>query len=283
MWTEFWHELRNNRGKILGWGLTLALLGGYLLSFYETISDQQEQLQQLIDMYPPELMAFFGGVDDMFTPAGFLHLEFFSYMPIVLGILAVLAGSGLFAADEEKGTLNLVLAHPISRTRLFWGRLLALVGVIVVILGVIWLAFVIANGSTEAMDFGAGELLLPMLTLLAVLLLFGTLGVLLSMFLPSRGLAAMMTGVLLVASFFITSLEQIDDRLEPFADLSPLTYYQGGRALEGFNGAWFAGLMIAALVFALLAWWRFERKDIRVAGEGGWALPWFGRRSRPAS
>ena len=280
MWTEFWHELRNNRGKILGWGLTLALLGGYLLSFYDTMADQQEELQALMEMYPPEVMAFFGGVDDMFTPSGWLHLEFFSYMPIVLGILAVLAGSGLFAADEEKGTLNLVLAHPISRARLFWGRLLAFGGVTLIILGLIWLAFVIAGRASQAMRFSAGELLLPMLTLLAVLLLFGTLGVLLSMFLPSRGLAAMMTGVLLVASFFITSLAQIDDRLEPFADLSPLTYYQGGRALEGFNGAWFAGLMIAALVFALLAWWRFERKDIRVAGEGGWVLPWSGRRSR---
>jgi hypothetical protein len=99
------------------------------------------------------------------------------------------------------------------------------------------------------------------------------------MLLLSRGLAAMVPGVLLVASFFITSLAQIDPDLEVLADFSPLTYYQGGRALEGFNGTWFAALMIASLVFALLAWWRMERKDIRVAGEGGWRWPWV---SRPA-
>jgi hypothetical protein len=28
-----------------------------------------------------------------------------------------------------------------------------------------------------------------------------------------------------------------------------------------------------SLVFVLLAWWRFERRDIRVGGEGGWNLP----------
>jgi hypothetical protein len=27
------------------------------------------------------------------------------------------------------------------------------------------------------------------------------------------------------------------------------------------------------LLFALLAWWRFERREIRVGGEGGWSLP----------
>ncbi len=33
--------------------------------------------------------------------------------------------------------------------------------------------------------------------------------------------------------------------------------------------------MAVAGVFALLAWWRFERRDIRVGGEGGWRLPRF--------
>jgi ABC-2 type transport system permease protein len=279
MWTEFWHELMNNRGKVLGWGLTLALLAGYLVSFYTTIADQQAELQKLIESYPPALMAFFGGTFDLFTPAGFLHIEFFSYMPIVLGIFALLAGSGLFAGDEEKGTLNLILSYPISRTRLFWGRLLAMVGVTLIILGVIWVGFGIGVSMTPEIGFGWGDLLLPMLSMLSVLLLFEMLGVALSMVLPSRGLAAMVSGVLLVASFFITSLAQIDPDLEVLADFSPLTYYQGGRALEGFNGTWFAALMIASLVFALLAWWRMERKDIRVAGEGGWRWPWV---SRPA-
>jgi hypothetical protein len=27
------------------------------------------------------------------------------------------------------------------------------------------------------------------------------------------------------------------------------------------------------VVFAALAWWCFQRRDIRVGGEGGWQLP----------
>jgi hypothetical protein len=30
-----------------------------------------------------------------------------------------------------------------------------------------------------------------------------------------------------------------------------------------------------ALLFALLAWWRFERRDVRVAGEGNWGFMGF--------
>src|SRR3990172_1720480 len=123
----FFNALTRMRGQILGWGLSLGLLGFYLMPFYDTLAEQQDTLKQLLASYPPELMAFFGDTTVMFTPEGYLGFEFFSYMPLVLGIFAVLAGSGLLRADEENGTLDLILAHPVSRTALFTGRLLALV------------------------------------------------------------------------------------------------------------------------------------------------------------
>jgi hypothetical protein len=47
--------------------------------------------------------------------------------------------------------------------------------------------------------------------------------------------------------------------------------------MDDFNAAWVIGLSAVALLFALLAWWRFERRDIRVGGEGAWQRP--GRRA----
>jgi len=34
------------------------------------------------------------------------------------------------------------------------------------------------------------------------------------------------------------------------------------------------------MVLALLAWWRFERREIRVGGESGWRLPKLAIRGR---
>jgi ABC-2 type transport system permease protein len=113
-------------------------------------------------------------------------------------------------------------------------------------------------------------MVLPYLSLLAVLLFFGALALLLSMVLPSRRVAAMGAGVVLLVSFFLTTLARIDQNLESVASLSPLAYYQSGEAILGLNGAWFGGLLTAAGLLAALAWWRFERRDIRVVGEGTW-------------
>jgi len=278
MWHLFRHSVNRFRGQILGWGTTLGILSAYLLSFYDTLVAQRAQLEQLLASYPPELMAFFGDIGSMFTPQGYLTLEFFSYMPLILGVFAILAGSGLLTGDEESGVLDLLLAHPVRRSTMFLARLLSLLGATTAILGLTWLGFVIGLNWT-ALDLSWGELALPFASLGAVLLVFAAFSILMSLLLPSRRMAAMAGGIVVVGSFFLTSLSRIDENLEAAARLSPLNYYQSGDAILGLNWEWLAGLTGVSLLMLLLAWWRFERRDIRVGGEGSWGLPRLGRRA----
>jgi ABC-2 type transport system permease protein len=279
MMTVFRYALARSRGQIIGWGMAVFLLGLLLVPFYDTLVDQQDQLLDLLSAYPPELMAFFGDMQTAFTPAGYLNLEMFSYMPLILGVFALLAGSGLVVSDEENGTLDLLLAHPVSRSAMFAGRLLAFVVATLCILAIGWLGLVIPMGSSQYLDLSLLEAALPFLSLFSVLMLFGSLGMVLSVSLPSRRLAAMLSGFVLAASFFITSLARVIADLETAADFSPLSYYQGGEAIDGLNAGWLVGLLAISAVFMALAWWRFQRRDIRVAGEGGWRLPWRRRRA----
>ncbi|MGD1995986.1 MAG: ABC transporter permease subunit [Anaerolineae bacterium] len=272
MITVFRYTLRRFRGQILGWGIALALLGLLLISMWDSLAAEQEQFAELLEIYPSEIAAFMGDISSMVTPEGWVSIEFFSYMPLILGIFGVMAGSGLLVSHEESGTLDLILAYPVSRTALFIGRLLAFIAATVAILVIAWLGLVVPM-NWSSMDIGWGRMWLPLLSLLAELLLFGTLALFLSMLLPSRRLAATTAGLLLVASFFITGLAKINEDLEPVARLSPLNYHQTQDAFQGLNGTWFTGLLAAAVVFAALAWWRFRRRDIRVGGEGGWRLP----------
>jgi hypothetical protein len=130
------------------------------------------------------------------------------------------------------------------------------------------------------------EMAQPFFSLLGVLLFVGVLAFLLSLLLPSRRMAAMTTGLLLIGNFFLVGLARIDASLEPIAKVSPLYHYQGGEAINGLNVTWVIGLLAGAALFAILAWWRFQQRDIRVGGEGGWQRPtlsslsrWLPRRS----
>lgn len=268
MMTEFKHTLRRSRLAIMGWSAGLALYSLILVNIFDPISEI-EGLEALLQAYPPELMAFFGDVSRSFTPVGYLDTWFFSYITIIMGIFAVFSGANLLAGDEEKGILDLVLAHPISRGVLFWARLLAFVAGTIFILLVVWLSWAIPSGGTQ-LNLTWIELLRPYLPLFAVLFLFGTLALLLSMLLPAARLAAVIAGALLVANFMLMGLAHLNENFVAPAKLTPLYYFQGGDAALGLDWRAFLGLLLASLIFAVVAWLLFQRRDIRVSGERGW-------------
>jgi ABC-2 type transport system permease protein len=271
MFAEFKHTLRRKRGQIIGWGIGLALYALMMVSLFDSLAGI-EGFEEMIASYPPELMAFFGDMVAISTPKGYLDVYYFSYMTVIVGVFAASAGAGLLVSDEEKGILDLVMAHPISRSALYWGRVAGFVAATAGILLVAWLSWVLPAQGT-GMDLTWIEFLRPFLPLFAQLLLWGMLALLLSLLLPSARMAGMLTGGLLIGNYLLFGLSNINEDLKTVMEYTPLHYYQGGRAIDGLEWGWIAGIAAVALVLALLAWWRFLQRDIRVGGEGGWTLP----------
>ncbi|MBM4430786.1 MAG: hypothetical protein FJ026_10645, partial [Chloroflexi bacterium] len=125
LWTTCRYTFQRLRGQILGWGLGIGALGLIVVPFYGVWVGRQAEFVKMLEAYPPEFLAFFGGdATTVMTPEGFLGMYAFSMLPLFAGIFAVIAGSGLLVADEEHGRLDLILAHPVGRAVFFAGRLL---------------------------------------------------------------------------------------------------------------------------------------------------------------
>lgn len=276
MWAEFLYHLGRLRGRIIGWSIGLALYGLLMARFYDSMREMGPQLDAVLASYPEEMLAFFGDFQALSTPGGYMDVYFFSYMTMIVGIFAASAGAGMVAGDEERGVLDLVLAHPISRSALFWARLLAIVVALALVMLAGWLSWL--PGLAWGMEISALEMLLPFLPLLAVLLFVGMLALLLSLLLPSSRLATMLSAAAIVANFLLVGLANLNEDLQPVLDWTPLGYYQGGQAVNGLEWSWLLGLLGVALLFSLLAWMLFQRRDIRVGGERSWRLPRPGRR-----
>jgi ABC-type transport system involved in multi-copper enzyme maturation permease subunit len=146
--------------------------------------------------------------------------------------------------------------------------LLAHLVTLILILVITWGGFALGLVSTASFNLDQGQLIRPFVSLFAVLLVFLSLALMLSMILPTSTSANLVTNFLLIASFFITSLAQIEDRLEALNRFSPLRYYQGGRALSGLNIDHLLILLGVSLVFLLAAWLLFEKRDLRFSGTG---------------
>jgi len=271
-WTTFRYTFQWFRGQILGWGLGIAALGLLIVAFYGVFGERQGDFMKMIESYPPEFLAFFGtDANGMMSPEGYLGMYGFSFLPIIIGFFAVLAGSNLIASDEERGRLDLVIAHPVGRTAFFFGRLLAFVGAAVSILILGWLGFcVLLNGS--ALGITWGEMALPFISSLAQALIYGTLALLLSMVLPARNFASIISGLVMVVGYVLSSMASLNENLETVARLFPYTYFQGSEAFNHLNLTWLLALFGVSVIMVLLAWWRFVRRDIRLSGEGSFRL-----------
>lgn len=281
LWTTFRYTYSRLRGQILGWGLGLAIYGMMLVPMYDILAKQGDRLQQLVASYPPEFLAFFGGdASSLITPAGFLGMYAFSMMPVIIGVFAVLVGSGLIVSDEERGRLDLIIAHPVGRSAFFFGRSLAIVAAAVSIMILGWLGFSLLLGSS-GLNITMGQMVVPFLSLLVQTLVYSTLALLLSMILPSRNMAAMVTGVFVVASYFVSSLAFMDNRMEAVSKLMPYHYFQTVLSFKELNLSWMSALSGISVLMIVLAWLRFNQRDIRLSGEGSWKLGFQLKRGTP--
>ena len=278
MFTEFKHTLRRMRGAIIGWGIGLFAYGLMMVSFYSSL-EMMEGFIENLENYPPEMLAFFPNIMEIMSPQGYMDTYYFSYMTIILGIFAISACANLLVSDEEKGILDLLVSYPVTRSGFYWGRFLGFLTATAAILVISWLGWLIPAGGS-GLELSAIEMLRPFLPLFVVLVLFGALALLFSMLLPAGRLATGLAGGLLIVNFLLIGLANINPDLLPIFKLSPLYFYQGGTAIEGLDWGALLGLAAISLLFMLLAWWRFERREIRVGGEGGWKLPRLGMLGR---
>ncbi len=278
--TTLRHTYIGKKAQILGWGLGLALYGLLIVPMYDTFVAQGEQFQQMISSYPPEFLAFFGAtVNSMLTPAGFLGMYAFSMLPIIIGIFSVIAGSALILDDEERGRLDLIIAHPIGRSSFFFGRTLGILATTLTIHILGWLGFsMLLGGSSLAVSWG--QMAVPFLSLLVQTLFYIALSLMLSMLMPSRNLAAVVSGAIMVTSYFVSSLASINDSMGALAKLMPYHYFQTVLSFQELNLGWVAALLGISAIMIVIGWLRFIRRDIRLRGEGSWRLSFLSKRRK---
>ncbi len=273
------YSLKRSFSIILGWGIPLMLLGIITIPFYDLVAENEKQLRPVLDTLKPLLKSFVGGDEaaQVFTPEGFIALRYFAFLPVVMGIFGSVYGSGLLAADEERGILDFLMAHPISRSQIFWGRLLSFLLSLIMIIGFGWFGLWLGVLKAESMNFSPVKLWLPYLSVFAVTWLFACLSFALSMVMPSRSAAAMFSGIIVLAGYIITNLSKAIKGLESWALFSPITYFQS-NAMMGLKLNPLTVLFVSSVIFVAFAWKAFVNRDIRVAGDGGWKIPFLGSR-----
>jgi ABC-2 type transport system permease protein len=249
------------RGLVF-WTGGIVLLVLVTVSIYPSI-EGNDDLTEAIENYPEELLAFFGGELDLATGPGYLEGELYSLMvPLLLLVYGIGSGARAIAGEEEAGTLDLLLSHPLGRRRVLLEKLGAAVALLMALGAIVFLAVTL---SAAAFELEVGTLDVAAATLGAVLLAaaFAALAILVGAATGSRALAIGVPTTLVIASYLLFGLANLVDVLEPLGPLTPWDWYAGGDQLR--NGLDWSGTLLLLVTVALLAGAAiplFERRDL---------------------
>jgi ABC-2 type transport system permease protein len=264
----FLKTLRDLRWQVVWYGLGLAALAAVVVYIYPSYQ------QQFQDFEIPEALRALVGDADFASPEGFLATEFFSWVPILGVIFAIMAGTAALAGEETEGTLDLLLAQPLSRRRLALEKMAGIaVGtlLIVAITGAGWLISV----PFVDMDVSEGLLLVATLELALIIFVFSAAAIWCGAMFPDRKVATGVVTAFAVASYFLNYLANLVEVIEPLGLLSVFRYAGSVDTITGsfepFNAIVCLGLTGVFAAFALAS---FERRDLGVRG-GGLTLPVF--------
>lgn len=164
-------DLAEGRRGHLGWSLAIVGVVLLYLPFY-TSAGGSEMMQTYLDAFSPELARIFG-LDRMATGAGYTHATYFGLTGfLLLAIAAVGWGAQAVAGDEEAGSLELTLAHGVSRPQVVLERSLALLAKLATLCAVGWVA-VMALDRPSGLELDGGNVAAVSLALLGLTTLVG--------------------------------------------------------------------------------------------------------------
>jgi beta-exotoxin I transport system permease protein len=259
--------LLDRRRGLAGWTLGVTGLVLFTVAFFPTV-EGDETFENLTDQLPASLRSLLGlaqGAPITSAP-GYLHARLFStLLPLLFVVYAIGLGARAIAGTEEDGTLEILLAHPVTRTRVALERYLANTALLAA-LTVVFVAVLAASapplGALDGVSLtglagaSAGAF--------ALAILHGSIAYTVGAATGRRAPAIAAATTIAVAGYLIEGLLAVSDTIRPLRYASPWHWYLGRNMLTGGTAPdALAPPLLLSLALLAAATHLLNRRDLR--------------------
>jgi len=263
----FLKTLKDKRNSLIWWSVGISLTIIFYMYFYPQFAKSQILLFQLTKMYQeiPFVKMFIGETLDFTSPEGFINAEFFSFMgPLLFLVFALSFGSDSIAGEEERKTLELLLANPIQRWKILLEKFSAMSFSIFILGGISFISFILGILIFEV-DVSLLRLLEALLSLCLFSILFGTLALTVGSLKGRKGLNIGFSSTIAIISYLLNSLSFLADFMKPYRKFSFFYYYIGNDPIKNrLNPAHILVFLVSIGILLALSIIVFEKRDIAV-------------------
>jgi ABC-2 type transport system permease protein len=253
--------LRGFRVPIVCWGLGLGLLLLAVISAVPSLLATPEARAAIVTLGPS--FAWFAEPVKIDTPGGYATWKY-GLSVLIVALWPMLAESGMFRGEEERGSMDVLLSLPRSRFRVAVEKLAAMwTGLLLMALLIGLLALL---GVKKAnVDIQPDGTFLFGINLALIAGVFGAIALLISQFTQERRTAVGLTAGVLLVFIVLDMLHRVIENTTWLSQLSPIYYYNANKPLiSGYPldaGAFLvqAGVIVVLTVAAV---WLFVRRDV---------------------
>jgi len=268
MFALFKKVLKDNQKSLLGYGLGLLIYSLLMALLYPMFSKSGVNLEEYIKQFPEAFMKAFG-VQQMghFTFTSYIGMEYLNLMWIIVVLFYIAYfAARMIAEGIEKGTIELLLARPISRMKIALSYIFVFLMAIIILEGATLAGFWLPSLWDKVIVVDWSAILNTMLVLLFFSLAIFGYSFFFSTISSNKGKVVALSACLTLAFYIINFVALYWEKISWLKHYTLFYYYRGGDLLAGKPIVYsdvlvFLGVFV---VFTLAGLWYFNRRDICV-------------------
>jgi ABC-2 type transport system permease protein len=269
MLSIIWRTIKNRKISLIAYSLGAAAFLEMYVALFPLFADKQKEFEKLLDIYPEQLFQALGMDKASFNLSkieSFVATEHFSLIWPIMVIILVIAFAGVQIAGEiEKGTIEIILAQPVSRLKIYFSKYFAGLANLFVFV-VVSVFAIVPFSAIHNVDYKIEN----WITMAILGFLFGLAIFSLSMFASSifseKGKSNLAVGGIIILMYVINTISAFKESLKDLRYLSFFHYYDFSTAMNknmiDDTAIWmFLGVSVAATILGAI--W-FMRRDVAV-------------------
>lgn len=259
--TVFGKTLFEKRWSTLVWALAIMLFSLLVVVLFPTFRDS---FGEALKDTPESLKSLLGEAADYQNINGYIDIQVINQMVFLTLIMGVILGTSLLSGEESSGTLQTLLAQPISRSRVYahkfaaLGLLLAIAALGLFVGTVLAAVFIGEIGNLSLLRLAQATSMIWLVTYVFSALAFCIGGIS-----GRKGLSGIVAGFAAFALYMITTLAGTAEVLKTINVLSPFKYFNTPSIMKfGIDSSNVVVLTVLVVALGLLGWFFFVRRDV---------------------
>lgn len=259
-------ELKSYRKATIFWSLGIVFFMLASMSKYEGYSKAGVSVNEIFEGLPAGFSSFMGAnIIDLQTAGGWFAICVL-YLSVMLGVHAVLLGSGIIGKEETDRTIEFLFAKPVSRNLILVSKILAAFTIIAALNIVTLLVSLVTVAAFNEGPSISGDIVFMMPSLLFIQLLFLTVGISFAAVMRRPKRSGMLSAAVLLATFIISAFVDITDRYDFLKYVTPFQYFDPKTifADHAYNAIYILITITAIAIAILFSGFAYKNRDFSI-------------------